>query len=107
LVLLQRKVVLVYLGYSHLPRRKGEGTITLHASWKYSRRNRRRVTVILNLSAKRGERSISCSVRFFSGKQRWYPLSRRLDGPCSQSGRFWRRCLAPAAVRTPDRPRHI
>jgi hypothetical protein len=62
------KLVQVYSSYTHLPRQNGEGTITLYASLKYIRRNRRTVTSILNVGARRRERSTSCSVRFVSDK---------------------------------------
>jgi hypothetical protein len=38
-----------------------------------------------------GEWSIKCSGRFTPRKERQYQLKRRLDGPQSPSGRFWRR----------------
>jgi hypothetical protein len=39
------------------------------------------------------------------GRNPWYPLDRRLGGPQSRSGRWWREKFpAPAGTRSPDHP---
>ena len=55
-----------------------------------------------------GEQSTSCSSCFVSGEEPQYSLNRRLGGPQSQSGWFWRRekSPTPAGVQTQYCPAH-
>ena len=61
--------------------------VRLHAIKEY-RRSRGTAPLGLNLGARWGDWSLSHSGRFTSKKEPRHPLSRRLDGPQTRSGRF-------------------
>jgi hypothetical protein len=76
--------------------------VLVHAMKAY-RGSRGIAPLILNPA---GEWSISRPGRFTPGKEPLYPFNRRLRGPQSRSGSFWKRFLAPVGIRAPDRPAH-